>query len=114
MVAPARSVASRAREGDVQARSPTRFRYLRAAHDALWQGGFTFDLEENEASIRCVAAPVRDTSGQIVAALSVASTIPYMPSERMEELIPVVQRQARAISEDSAGAFRSPPHAVKR
>src|SRR5580692_4451395 len=24
------------------------------------QGGFTFDLEENEASIRCVAAPVRD------------------------------------------------------
>src|ERR1700729_4080862 len=64
------------------------------------QGGFTFDLEENEASIRCVAAPVRDASGAIVAALSVASTIPYMPSERMEELIPVVQRQARAISEE--------------
>jgi DNA-binding IclR family transcriptional regulator len=64
------------------------------------QGGFTFDLEENEASIRCVAAPVRDASGAIVAALSVASTIPYMPSERMEELIPVVQREARAISQE--------------
>ncbi|SAL40606.1 IclR family transcriptional regulator [Caballeronia humi] len=64
------------------------------------QGGFTFDLEENEASIRCVAAPVRDASGAIVAALSVASTIPYMPHERMEELIPVVQREARAISEE--------------
>ncbi len=56
------------------------------------QGGFTFDLEENEASIRYVAAPVRDAS--------VASTIPYMPHERMEELIPVVQREARAISEE--------------
>ncbi|SIT42065.1 Transcriptional regulator, IclR family (fragment) [Paraburkholderia piptadeniae] len=63
-------------------------------------GGFTFDLEENEASIRCVAAPVRDASGSIVAALSVASTIPYMSLERMDELIPVVQREARAISEE--------------
>jgi DNA-binding IclR family transcriptional regulator len=64
------------------------------------QGGYTFDLEENEISIRCVAAPVRDASGTIVAALSVASTIPYMPLERMDELVPIVQRQARAISED--------------
>jgi len=64
------------------------------------QGGYTFDLEENEASIRCVAAPVRDASGAIVAALSVASTIPYMPDERMEELIPIVQQEARAISSE--------------
>ncbi|HWX11394.1 MAG TPA: IclR family transcriptional regulator [Trinickia sp.] len=63
-------------------------------------GGFTFDLEENEASIRCVAAPVRDASGAIVAAVSVASTIPYMSLERMEELVPIVQREARGISED--------------
>ncbi len=62
--------------------------------------GFTLDLEENEASIRCVAAPVRDASGSIVAAVSVASTIPYMPAERMDELVPLVQREARAISED--------------
>lgn len=63
-------------------------------------GGFSFDLEENEPSIRCVAAPVRDATGAIVAAVSVASTIPYMPHERMDELIPVVQREARAISEE--------------
>ncbi|MEA3119960.1 MAG: hypothetical protein QOI13_3230 [Paraburkholderia sp.] len=63
-------------------------------------GGFTFDLEENEASIRCVAGPVRDASGAIVAAVSVASTIPYMPLERMEELVPMVQREARGISEE--------------
>ena len=76
------------------------------------QGGFTFDLEENEASIRCVAAPVRDASGAVVAALSVASTIPYMPLERMDELIPVVQREARAISEELG--WRAPQPTTRR
>jgi DNA-binding IclR family transcriptional regulator len=75
-------------------------------------GGYTFDLEENEASIRCVAAPVRDASGAIVAALSVASTIPYMPLERMDELIPVVQREARAISEELG--WRPPQPSTRR
>ncbi|WP_028209376.1 IclR family transcriptional regulator [Paraburkholderia mimosarum] len=75
-------------------------------------GGYTFDLEENEISIRCVAAPVRDASGAIVAALSVASTIPYMPLERMDELIPVVQREARAISLELG--WRAPQPTTRR
>ncbi|QGZ60546.1 IclR family transcriptional regulator [Paraburkholderia acidisoli] len=75
-------------------------------------GGYTFDLEENEISIRCVAAPVRDASGAVVAALSVASTIPYMPLERMDELIPVVQREARAISQELG--WRAPQPATRR
>ena len=75
-------------------------------------GGYTFDLEENEASIRCVAAPIRDASGAIVAALSVASTLPYMPAERMDELIVVVQAEARAISEEIG--WRAPQPAVRR
>lgn len=61
---------------------------------------YSFDLEENEPSIRCVAAPIRDASGTIIAAVSVASTVPYMPLERMDELVPIVQREARAISEE--------------
>lgn len=75
-------------------------------------GGYTFDLEENEISIRCVAAPVRDASGAIVAALSVASTIPYMPLERMDELIPVVQNEARAISLELG--WRAPQPVARR
>ncbi|MBU6488357.1 MAG: IclR family transcriptional regulator [Burkholderiales bacterium] len=63
-------------------------------------GQFSFDLEENEPTICCVAAPVRDATGAIVAAISVASTTHYMSQERMDELIPVVQRTARAISEE--------------
>lgn len=64
------------------------------------EGGFSFDLEENELGVRCVAAPVRDASGQIVAALSVASAIPYMPEARLHELRPDVTACAMAISHE--------------
>jgi DNA-binding IclR family transcriptional regulator len=76
--------------------------------------GFTFDLEENEATIRCVAAPIRDASGAIVAAISVASTTPYMSDERMNELVPIVQREAREVSNEMG--WRAPQNArrIKR
>lgn len=64
------------------------------------QAGYAFDLEDNEPSIRCVAAPVRDAARAIVAAISVSSTAPYMPLERMRELVPVVQSVAQAVSSE--------------
>ncbi|CDM25329.1 IclR family transcriptional regulator [Castellaniella defragrans] len=60
--------------------------------------GYTYDLGEDEPAIRCVAAPIRDASHRIVAALSVSSTADYMPPERMRELVPVVVATARQIS----------------
>jgi DNA-binding IclR family transcriptional regulator len=60
--------------------------------------GYAFDLEENEPTIRCVAAPVYDARNQLIAAISVASTATYMSRERMDDLIPLVQSHARAIS----------------
>ncbi|MCY0389442.1 IclR family transcriptional regulator [Robbsia sp. Bb-Pol-6] len=62
--------------------------------------GCALDIEDNEPSICCVAAPVRDATDRIVAAISVASTAHYMTPERMEQLIPVVQQHGRAISEE--------------
>ncbi|WP_442857329.1 IclR family transcriptional regulator [Bordetella genomosp. 8] len=62
--------------------------------------GYAFDLEDNEPSIRCVAAPVRDAARKIVAAVSVSSTIPYMPMERMREMVPAVQSAAHGISSE--------------
>ncbi|MEI4474118.1 IclR family transcriptional regulator [Frigidibacter sp. MR17.24] len=61
--------------------------------------GWTYDLEENEWGIRCIGAPVRDASGQAIAAVSVASAITFMPEDRMERLGPTVARIAREISE---------------
>ena len=60
--------------------------------------GYAFDLEDNEPSIRCVAAPVRDASSGIVAAISVSSTVPYMSLERMREMVDVVKDAAARIS----------------
>lgn len=59
--------------------------------------GVAFDLEENEPGILCVAAPVRDASGSIVAAISVTATRPYMPPERLETLTPLVADAAARI-----------------
>lgn len=60
--------------------------------------GASLDLEENEPGIRCVAAPVRDGSGDIVAGISLSATRPYMPKERMQALVPVMKSAAREIS----------------
>jgi DNA-binding IclR family transcriptional regulator len=64
------------------------------------KAGRTFDLQENEDMIRCVAAPVRDASGRIVAALSVSSAAQYMGDDRMEALTSDVLATAGAISAD--------------
>ena len=62
------------------------------------KGDYSFDLGEEVQAIRCVAAPVRDGSRKIVAAISVSSTLEYMGPERMQALIPVVKRVAAQIS----------------
>jgi DNA-binding IclR family transcriptional regulator len=59
-----------------------------------------FDLEENEDLIRCVAAPVRDVSGRIVAAISVSSAAQYMADDRMEALSKDVRGAADSIGRE--------------
>ena len=60
--------------------------------------GVTYDLEENEPQIRCVAAPIRNAAGEIVAAFSISSTVQYMDEKRMEALADDVRRVAAMIS----------------
>jgi len=78
------------------------------ADQAVWfdrmrgyaEAGHAFDLEENEDLIRCVAAPIRDVSGRIVAAISVSSAAQYMDDARMAELSGEVRETAQRISGD--------------
>lgn len=60
--------------------------------------GYAFDLEENEDRIRCVAAPVRDATGGIKAAISVSSAAHYMSDARMRALVEDVRQTAAQIS----------------
>jgi DNA-binding IclR family transcriptional regulator len=68
--------------------------------------GITFDLEENEARIRCVAGPIRDATGMIVAAFSVSSAAQYMSDQRMDELVGTVRDVATTISRAMGWAGR--------
>lgn len=60
--------------------------------------GYAFDLEENEDLIRCVAAPIRDAGGHIVAAISLSSAAQYMNDDRMAALTKDVRGTAETIS----------------
>ena len=64
------------------------------------RAGYAFDLEENEDQVRCVAAPIRDVAGRIIAAISVASAAQYMNDQRMQSLTQDVVETASRISED--------------
>jgi DNA-binding IclR family transcriptional regulator len=62
--------------------------------------GIAFDLEESEDRIRCVAAPIRDATGTIKAAISVSSAAHYMDDERMRSLAEQVLCAAKSISRE--------------
>lgn len=70
------------------------------------EAGIAFDLEENEDQIRCVAAPVRDASGAVVAAISVSSAAQYMSDDRMASLSQTVGKTAADISEELGWQIR--------
>lgn len=62
--------------------------------------GYSIERGEREAHIRCIAASIRDASGEVVAALSVAGTADRMPHVLLgSELSERVVGTARAISD---------------
>ena len=64
------------------------------------KAGYALDLEENEDRIRCVAAPVRDATKEIIGAISISSAAQYMDDQRMKALAEEVRAAALAISRD--------------
>ena len=60
--------------------------------------GFAVDDEEIEVGLRCVAAPIRDHSGHVVAAISVAAPVQRMSKRNVQTTVPNVVAAAEAIS----------------
>lgn len=60
--------------------------------------GFAIDRVENEDGISCVAAPVFDHDGEVVAAISVTGPEYRIPQERIEELGREVRKISLAVS----------------
>lgn len=66
--------------------------------EATRQRGYAIDDEELEAGIRAVSVPVRDTNGNVVAALSMPGPTHRMPPERIPEITKALLEAAEAIS----------------
>ncbi|MEX2541963.1 MAG: IclR family transcriptional regulator [Trueperaceae bacterium] len=71
--------------------------------EAVRRQGYALDREENEPGTRCVAAPLWDSSGRIIAAISISGASIYIDEARQMELVPVALECARNISRNLGG-----------
>ena len=71
---------------------------LKAELATVRSRGYAIDDEEIENGLRCVAAPIRDHSGHVAAAISVAAPVQRMTKKTVQTTIPTVVAAADAIS----------------
>ena len=91
-------------------RTPHTLVSLEAVMDALpaiREQGFSEDNEEQEQGLRCIAAPVFDYTGAVVAALSISAPTTRFTDARREGHLASLREAARSISEQLG--FRSYP-----
>lgn len=70
--------------------------------------GYALDDEETALGVRCVAAPVHDESGSVVAALSVSGPKSRLEDARLAEVAAAVRRTAGAITTAYGGREPDP------
>lgn len=68
------------------------------ALDEVRVAGFAIDDEESEEGMRCIAAPVRDISGKVVAAIGLAGPTQRLTKKDLRAIAPEVVATADAIS----------------
>jgi IclR family acetate operon transcriptional repressor len=61
--------------------------------------GYAVDNEEFHKGVRCVAAPIRDGSGQVVAAIGISAPVARLPESRCEKVGQEVKRAALEIGD---------------
>jgi IclR family KDG regulon transcriptional repressor len=71
---------------------------LREELEATRQRGYGLDDEEFEVGIRAVSAPIRDTDGNVVAAMSIPSPTNRMAPERIPEIAEALVETANTVS----------------
>lgn len=59
--------------------------------------GFALDDQEYHEGVRCLAAPIRDCSGQIVASIGISAPVERLPKHRYQEMGQLVMHVAGAI-----------------
>lgn len=71
---------------------------LRADLNEIRKRGYSIDNSEHQIWVRCVAAPIRNSSGQVFAAVSVTGPADRITEERVHQLSGLVIQAADSIS----------------
>jgi DNA-binding IclR family transcriptional regulator len=71
---------------------------LRVELASIRERGYSVDNEEYDEGLRCIGAPVRDSSGRVVAAIGVGGPVTRVTPARIEELARVVIGAAHGLS----------------
>ena len=79
-------------------RTITRSAPLRKELEKIREQGYALDQEEAVAGLRCVAGPVFDQTGRVVAAFSVTGPSSRLTPERLPEIASLVRATSREIS----------------
>lgn len=66
--------------------------------DKIKARGWALDNQEDSPHIRCVAAPIRDVTGKVIASISVTGPSLSLPDKRLPELAQAVMAAAARIS----------------
>jgi len=72
---------------------------LRREVALVTERGYAMDDEEAERGGRCIAAPIHDDSGQVIAALSITGPTSRIQLERVDEYARIVTRVASKVTE---------------
>ncbi len=71
---------------------------LKQELEMIRQQGYAIDNGEQEEGVRCIAAPVYDPRGKVIAALSISGPGSRLDSRRIPTLLPHLKRISAAIS----------------
>lgn len=80
---------------------------LNADLEAIRQRGYAYDDEEHQEGVRCMAAPVYDSSGHVIAAIGISGPTVRITPDRVPALAACVLDAAQALSADLGYAPRS-------
>ncbi len=84
---------------------------FRAELKRVRKRGYAIDDEEFEEGLRCIGAPIRDHSGRVIAALSIAGPVSRLKDSRMSALSHSVARASTDMSRKLG--YREPNHEEK-
>ncbi len=63
---------------------------FRSELERIRRQGYAIDDQEHEEGVRCIAAPVRDESGQVVASLSISGPVTRLSDRAVSDITPEV------------------------